>query len=216
MTGGNRLHWYDNPDDQPTYQMRAEPETYEHEQPVPLWRRLADPARLVEGLGWDARRRTAGVLLLTTAELSVIAKHDGEAWWALLLNMLLRAPLHAAVAAALLVLLGRLTHRVARLCGGDGDSDTTTEVLVAFAAVMAFPAGVALLLWGDNQDIVLTLELILSVVSLVLGIRAVGRLEGLDSTRAAVSLVVPGLLVMVLVALLTVAQAYLLRLVHLT
>jgi hypothetical protein len=203
--------WYESPVDQPTYQMGTLGPTYRYGQRLPLWRQLADPVAVLERIPSATRRWGAGALLLATAEMSAIARYShGHPWWALVLAMLLLAPLHAAVAAALLALLGRLTRWTARLLGGTGYPETTTEIVMVFAAMMALPAGIAMLLWGSHTEVIAVLELVLSVVALVLGVRLVARLEALETTRAAVALILPGVLVITLFVVLAVLQSFIL------
>jgi hypothetical protein len=201
---------FGSPDDRPTQKLSTMGETYRYGEELPVRRRLADPVGLLARLPSEYRRWTAASLLLATAEMNVIARYEGRPWWVLVLGMVLRAPLHAAVAAALLFLLGRLTHATARVLGGTGYRDVTTEAIVVFAAVMALPAGIALLLAGRNGDFVTVLEVLLSVAALVIGVRMVARLEALEISRAATALVIPVLLVMVLLIALVVLETLLL------
>ena len=200
---------YGSPDDQPTYQLDAPRGTLYYGTGRPLRRRLADPVSELELLSSRVRIAAAWLALMATAEMNVLARHtDGRPWWAVALALLVQAPLHATVAGGFLVLLGRLAHRTARRLCGSGQAENTTELVVLFAAVMAVPAGIVLILSGGTGDVVTVTQLVLSVAALVLGIGLVARIEALDTTRAAAALVLPGLLVVALITVLAIGLAF--------
>jgi hypothetical protein len=194
-----------SPDDQPTYHLNAPRGTLYYGARRPLRRRLTDPVAELELLSSRTRIMGAWLALMATAEMNVLARHtDGRPWWAVGLAWFVQAPLHAGFAAGFLALLGRLTHRTARRLGGSGDREATTEIVVLFAALMALPAGMVLLLSGGNGDVVTAVQLVLSVVALVLGIKLIARIEALDTTRAAAALLLPGLVVVALITVLAI------------
>jgi hypothetical protein len=201
MRGNNAGPRYRRQGDRPTVPVtEVLPAFAPYRRPLPLQDRLA---YVLGRLPSRFRRLVTAVLLLAAAEMHVIGRSgDGHLDRTPTLGLVFLAPLIAAVAAIMLKTLGGLIHRTARLLGGSGHYDATTEVVGLLAAIMLLPSAVVRL-GAPTADVTPIVDMVAAVAALVVVTYVVGSLEGVGRIRAVLALLLPGGLVVALLIMLS-------------